>query len=101
MPLAIARRRSLRSYGILVGISVLLIYNQILQFGESTADDGKISSLVGLWVPFFVFIGLGLVLSWSKATRVPRSGGRGPIEAVVEAFTERLSRLGQGAALRS
>ncbi len=101
VPLAIARRRSLRSYGILVGISVLLIYNQILQFGESMADDGKISSLVGLWVPFFIFLALGLMLSWSKATRVPRSGGRGPIEAIVEAVTERLSRLGQAGAFRS
>jgi lipopolysaccharide export system permease protein len=100
VPLAIARRRSLRSYGILVGIAVLLIYNQILQFGESTADDGKISSLLGLWAPFFVFLLLGLVLSWHKGTRVPRSGGRGPIEAMIEGVTDRLARLGRGEALR-
>ncbi len=100
VPLAIARRRSLRSYGILAGISILLSYNQILQFGESMADDGKIPSWLGLWVPFLIFLALGLVLSWVKASRVPRSSGSRPIEALVEAVADRLARLGRGDAVR-
>lgn len=84
LPLAIARRRAKRSYGIVVGLAVLLAYNQTLQFGESLADDGRLSPWFGLWLPFALFLALGLLLSWWRTARVPRAGGATRLDALVE-----------------
>lgn len=98
LPLAIARRRAKRSYGIIVGIALLVGYNQLLQFGESLADDGKISPWLGLWVPFFMFCLLGLLLVFWKTTRVPRVRGTSRFDLLVERIEQSLAqRFGRGA----
>lgn len=84
LPLAVARRRAKRSYGIVVGLVLLIAYNQLLNFGESLADDGKASPWLAIWLPFALFLGLGLLLSWWKATRVPRAGAAGRLDLLVE-----------------
>src|SRR5690606_31799663 len=70
-PLAIGRRRAHRSYGFVIGITVLLLFNQLVQLGKSLADDGKISVLLGLWLPFGLFTLLGIVMSGWRIVRVP------------------------------
>jgi lipopolysaccharide export system permease protein len=84
LPLAIARRRARRSYGLVVGLVLLLTYNQVLHFGESLADDGKLSPWLGLWVPFAAFGTLGVVLTWWRSARVPRAAGGGRLDLWVE-----------------
>ncbi|MCS6778574.1 MAG: LptF/LptG family permease [Geminicoccaceae bacterium] len=84
LPLAAARRRAKRSYGILVGLVLLIAYNQLLNFGESLADDGKASPWLAIWLPFALFATLGVLLTWWKATRVPRAGGAGRLDLLVE-----------------
>ncbi|BCX18027.1 MAG: hypothetical protein KatS3mg117_1709 [Geminicoccaceae bacterium] len=84
LPLAIARRRARRSYGLVVGLVLLLAYNQILHFGESLADDGKLSPWLGLWLPFLAFGALGAALTWWRSARVPQAGGSGRFDLLVE-----------------
>lgn len=76
VPLAIGRRRSQRSYGMLVGVALLLAYNQILGFGESLADNNRASPYLVIWGPFAAFCLLGLYLTWRRSTRVPGGGER-------------------------
>ena len=55
IPLGQAGRRGRRVYGFVFGLVLLALYNNLLQFGETLADDGVVSTLVGLWVPFTLF----------------------------------------------
>jgi lipopolysaccharide export system permease protein len=84
LPLAIARRRAKRSYGIVVGLALLLAYNQTLQFGESLADDGKLSPWFGIWLPFGLFLALGTGLTWWRTAKVPQAAGATRLDALVE-----------------
>jgi lipopolysaccharide export system permease protein len=84
LPLAIARRRARRSYGLVVGLVLLLAYNQLLHFGESLVDDGKLSPWLGLWLPFSLFLVTGVVLTWWRSARVPHAAGSGRIDLLVE-----------------
>lgn len=93
LPLAIARRRARRSYGIVIGIVLLVAYNQVLQVGEGLADNGRISSWLGLWVPFGVFTLTGILLTWHKAMRVPAGGGASRLDELLERAGERLEKL--------
>jgi lipopolysaccharide export system permease protein len=55
IPMGLTSRRQPTSIRIVVGIAILIVYYQALQFGESMAENGRMSSFVGLWVPFLVF----------------------------------------------
>jgi lipopolysaccharide export system permease protein len=89
VPLAIARRRATRSYGIVIGLILLLAFNQIVNFGESLADNGKISPYLGLWGPFLAFAALGLVLFRRRDRQVP--SGRTPVSDMIDAAIERIA----------
>ncbi|MDF1585871.1 LptF/LptG family permease [Marinimicrococcus flavescens] len=93
LPLAIARRRARRSYGMVIGIALLVAYNQVLQVGEGLADNGRISSWLALWVPFGLFALIGLLLTWSKTTRVPAGSGTSWLDDLLERAGERFERL--------
>jgi lipopolysaccharide export system permease protein len=94
VPLALSPRRAKRSYGFLIGVVVVVGYNQLIGTGESLADDNKLSSLVGVWLPFFLYAVLTTALFIRTARRVPDPGksswlGAG-IDAVVSALAKRL-----------
>jgi lipopolysaccharide export system permease protein len=91
-PLAIARRRSRRSYGFVAGVGLLLVFHQLVQLGKSLADDGKLSVLVGIWAPLAAFAAIGLGLSLAKATRIPAGGEATRLERAIEALAGRLVR---------
>jgi len=71
VPLALGRRRGRRSYGFIVGVLLLVGYSQVLQTGESLADDGLAPTLTTLWLPFAAFALLSVLLFLRRATRVP------------------------------
>jgi lipopolysaccharide export system permease protein len=71
LPLAIGRVRGQRSYGLVVGLAVLIAFHQILQLGEALADNNKISTLLGLWLPFLLFTLGSAIVFVRAATRVP------------------------------
>ena len=77
IPLALGRRRSDRSYGLAIGLLVLIIYNQVLDLGKNTAETGAISPLLGLWLPFLAFASASIWLFHRASSRVPMSSGYG------------------------
>lgn len=62
IPLALGRGYGRRSYGIVIGLSVLILYQKLLQFGESFSALGYISPYLGLWLPLAVFGGASSLL---------------------------------------
>ena len=71
IPLAIGRVRGQRSYGLVVGLAVLIAFHQVLQLGEALADNNKIPIWLGLWLPFALFALGSLAMFVRAATRVP------------------------------
>jgi lipopolysaccharide export system permease protein len=96
LPLALARRRTHRSYGLAIGLAILIIYNQVVRLGESMVDDGVIGPLLGLWLPFVLFALLAAALFWRAAYRVPSAAGTGRLERAIERLLTWLpGRLGR------
>ncbi|HET6466938.1 MAG TPA: LPS export ABC transporter permease LptF [Geminicoccaceae bacterium] len=93
VPLALGRRRSQASYGLAIGMAVLIAYNQVLGFGESLADNGRIHWFLGLWVPFLLFAALSFWLFARAAFRVPRLGGPTWPERAIDRLVELAQRL--------
>jgi lipopolysaccharide export system permease protein len=94
LPLALSPRRAKRSYGFLVGVVLVIGYNQVISTGESLADDGRLSSFLGVWVPFLLYAALSTAYFIRTARRVPDPGkssllGAG-IDSVVTALAKRL-----------
>lgn len=54
IPMGLTSRRQPTSIRIVVGIAILIVYYQLLQFGKDMAENGRVSSFVALWVPFLV-----------------------------------------------
>ena len=71
IPLAIDRVRGQRSYGIVLGLAMLIAFHQVLQVGEALADNNEVPSWLGLWVPFAVFTLVSLWMFVRAATTVP------------------------------
>jgi lipopolysaccharide export system permease protein len=71
IPLGLGRVRGQRSYGLFVGLAVLIAFHQVLQVGEALADNGKIPAWLALWAPFAVFALGSAALFARAATRVP------------------------------
>lgn len=75
IPLALGRRRSDRSWGIAAGLLVLILYNQLLDFGKNLVESGETGPLSGIWLPFIAFAAVSCWLFWRASTRIPRAGG--------------------------
>ncbi len=54
IPMGLTSRRQPTSIRIVVGIAILILYYQALQFGKDMVENGRLSSFVALWVPFLV-----------------------------------------------
>jgi len=55
-PLGIMTRRTSKSFGLVIGLLVLVVYHKVLEFSEAYASVGGIRAEPALWVPFFIFI---------------------------------------------
>ena len=73
IPLSLGRRRSERSFGMAIGLVVLVVYNQVLDLGENMTETGEIEPWLGLWLPFGVFAIASLYLFYRASDRVPGS----------------------------
>lgn len=94
LPLALSPRRAKRSYGLLVGIVLLVGYNQLVNTGEALADDAKLSVWLSLWLPFACFVALSVGYFIRTARRVPDPGRSSllgaTVDGLVSAFLRRL-----------
>ena len=71
MPLGIVSRRARRSVGLVAGIVLLILYNNVLRFGQSWAETGRLSSFVAQWLPCILF---ALMSAWAFHTTSLRPG---------------------------
>ena len=55
IPMGLTSRRQPTSVRIIVGIAILIVYYQVLNFGKDMAENGRVSSFMALWVPFLIF----------------------------------------------
>ena len=93
IPLALGRIRGQRSYGLVVGLALLIGYHQLLSFGEALVDDGQIPAWLGLWLPFALFAALSLRLFLRAATRVPDPRGAPWLDREVDRLGRLVRRL--------
>ena len=68
MPLGIGRSRAGRTVGIAVGLLVLVVYQQLLQFSRAVVGAGQVPGWLGLWVPFCV-LAVGSVILFVHISR--------------------------------
>lgn len=92
IPLGLATRRNQRNLGIAVGVVTLVVYNNILNFGESLASIGRMSSFLGLWLPFLVFTGVSVWLFVTVSTR-PRENPVAMLIGSIDGLRQRVARL--------
>lgn len=93
VPLAVGRRRTHRSYGLAIGLAVLIAYNQILAAGERLVDNNEVGAVLGLWVPFAIFAALCVWLYVRNAYRVPRHAGESRLDAALDRLGAVLRRM--------
>lgn len=84
VPLALGRRRSHRSYGLITGLAALIAYNQVIRYGESVVDDGRTTALVGLWIPYLFFALASFWLYYRRAHTVPSQTGGTRLDAAID-----------------
>lgn len=70
VPLALGGGRVGQTYGIVFGMVVLVLYEEVLQFGDSLVQLQSITPLIGIWLPFLCFVALCLLLFYRAAYRV-------------------------------
>lgn len=68
VPLGLVTRRNERNIGIAVGVVLMVVYHNIINFGETIATTGGVSPGVGLWLPFLLFAALSLWLFAAVST---------------------------------
>lgn len=53
-PLGLTSRRTPQSYGVVLGLILLFVYHEVLQFGAAMADEGEVSPWIALWLPWLL-----------------------------------------------
>lgn len=69
VPLGLAAKRRKRLPGLVLASLALVTYHHALQLGESLADKGRLSPILGLWIPTLIFAGLSLWLFMQTQSR--------------------------------
>jgi lipopolysaccharide export system permease protein len=88
MPLGLASRRRSAGAGITMGLILLLLYHNVLQFGETTVDAGG-SPYLFLWLPFGIFTLVSFWLFFAASRFV----GYMPLDATLGALDAVGARL--------
>ncbi len=70
VPLALGGGRGGQAYGIVIGIAILIVFEQILLFGEAIASKGLISPWLSIWSIVAVFALTSIALFMRAAFRI-------------------------------
>ncbi len=73
VPLGIQSRSAKRSFGILMGLILFLLYYLMLSMGWVFGESGMYPPVIGMWAPNVVFGGIGILLLIRSARE--QSGG--------------------------
>lgn len=93
LPLALGHIRGQRSYGLVIGLALLIGFYQLTQFGEALVDDGDVGALLGLWLPFMGFSLLSFALFWRAATRIANPRGAPWLDRAVDRLVGLMPRF--------
>jgi lipopolysaccharide export system permease protein len=98
VPLGIVSRRARRSVGVVVGLVLLILFHNVLRFGESMVETGALSPIIGLWLPGAVFAAIG---AWAFHMTSKRPGYN-PVSATLDRMSDIVDavrrRFGRGSA---
>jgi hypothetical protein len=67
-------------------LAALIAYNQMIRYGESVVDDGRVSALIGLWLPYVAFGLISFWLYFRRAYTVPSLAGASRLDIAVDRF---------------
>ena len=81
--LAVPPKRSSSALGIFIGIVIVVAYHKVNQYAEQAASQGRMESILALWIPL---IALAALIYWMYHVLAHRPGGQ-PIGAIEWAFT--------------
>jgi lipopolysaccharide export system permease protein len=90
--LAIPPKRSTSGLGIFVSIIMVVAYHKINEYGAAVSALGKISPIVILWGPFFLFAVLILWMYW-RVAYVPGGQAIGALERFAASLGKALGKL--------
>jgi lipopolysaccharide export system permease protein len=62
LPLGIQPRRDRRSFGIVIGTILFLVYYIMLSTGWSLGESGSVPPIIGMWAPNIIIGGIGIYL---------------------------------------
>jgi lipopolysaccharide export system permease protein len=65
-PLAVTPSRSGKSIGMGLSIVIIFVYYIIMAMGRALGEGGKLTPLLGAWLPNIVIGSIGLFLIWLK-----------------------------------
>lgn len=70
-----------------LGLFLLIVYNEIVQFGENMVEEGEIPPWLGLQLPMLLFLAFSLWMLARAANRASATG-LGPLAGLVDRLTE-------------
>jgi lipopolysaccharide export system permease protein len=76
--LAVPPKRSSSSLGIFLSIVTVVAYHKVNQYAQQMAAQGRVDSIIALWVPFLL---LAVMIVWMYHVLAHRPGGQ-PIGAL-------------------
>ena len=101
VPLAHGYRRRARSFGIALGVVILIVYKEVVDFGENMVESEDLTAFTGVWLPFLVF-SFGTLLAFVRSSmRLPRESLISLPEwllRLIAGLKRRLDRSSRGAA---
>ncbi len=89
VPLGMSAKRGQRTGSLVFATILMLVFNHSLQLGESMAESGKVSAIVGVWTPTLIFAALSI---WIFSQSLARPGDN-PVAralAVLDSLTTRI-----------
>ena len=81
--LALGRRRSTRFYGIAFGGALLILYHEVLQFGERMVSRGA-DPAIALWLPLAAFLAMSGLLFYRAAFVAGEPSATGALDGLVD-----------------
>ncbi len=71
LALGLRNRRDGRSWGFVLSLSILFVYYVLIDVGESMANNGRLSPLLGMWAANLVLGGFAIILLVRAAREAP------------------------------
>lgn len=90
--LAVPPKRSTSGMGLFLSIIMVVAYHKINEYGQAVAALGRVSPILALWGPFFLFAALIVWMYWQIAY-VPGGQPIGWLDRFAESFGKRLRAL--------